>query len=94
MSIEWIRDLIISITGIVAICVLIFIAVLSYIRYRQTKAIMKALKVTIKTVESVSSCASNEIAKPVIQALTFIQGMRQGIAFINKSFRKKENGDD
>ena len=94
MSIEWIRDLVISITGIVVICVLIFIAVLSYIRYRQTRAIMKSLKTTAKTIEGVTSIVGDEVAKPMMKAVTFIQGMRMGINLINKFIKRKEDAHD
>ena len=44
MSIDWFRDLIICITGLVTTVVLIFIAVLFYSLYKRTKTILDAMQ--------------------------------------------------
>ena len=48
MSIEWFRDLIISILGIVAIGALIFIAVILYSFYRRTRPIVDSINTITK----------------------------------------------
>ena len=90
MTIEWFRDLIISIWGVVAMGVLIFIAVLSYLLYRRIKPIVESLKATSKTIQSVTSYAGDEVAKPLVEVAALIHGIRQGIDMVSKLVRKKK----
>ena len=94
MSIDWFRDLIISISGLVLIGVLILFAVLSFSLYRRAKSILDSVKTTTKTIQGVSSYVGNEVIKPVTQIVTFIQGIRQGVDAASKLFRKKGGGKD
>ena len=88
MSIEWFRDLIICISGLVATGALIFIAVLAYLFYKRTKPILDSIKTTSRTVEGISSYVAEEAAKPLIEVVALIQGIRQGIDIVTKFFRK------
>jgi len=90
MGIEWLSDLIICITGIMLIGWLIFIAVLSYSLYHRISSILDSLKATSRTIQGVSSYVGNEVVKPVVQLVTLIQGIRQGIDAVSGLFRKKE----
>ena len=94
MSIEWFRDLIISIWGLVATGVLIFVAVLSYSLYRRIKPILESLKNTSRTIQGISTYAGDKVAKPLIEVAAVIQGIRQGINMVSKFFKKKEGGRD
>ncbi|MFC2051163.1 hypothetical protein ACFLT4_00325 [Chloroflexota bacterium] len=94
MSIDWFRDLVISIFGVVAIGVSIFIAVLSYSVYRRLKPILKSVKKSVTTIQTLSSYAGNEVAKPLIQLAAVIQGVRQGVDAVAKIFQKKKGGND
>ena len=90
MSIDWFRDLVISISGLVLIGVLIFIAVLSYSLYRRVKSILDSVKTTSRTIQGVSSYVGDEVVKPITQIVALIQGIRQGIDAASNLFRKKE----
>jgi len=94
MSIDWFRDLVISISGLVLIVVLIFIAVLSYSLYRRIRSILDSVRATSRTIQGVSSYVGDEVGKPVAQIVALIQGVRQGIDAASKLFRKKEGGRD
>ncbi len=94
MSIEGFRDLVISISGLVLIGVLIFIAVLSYSLYRRIKPILDSIKITSKTIQGISSYVGDGVVKPLIQVVALIQGIRQGVDTISKLFKKKEGGRD
>ena len=94
MSIDWFRDLVISIFGVVAIGVSIFIAVLAYLLYRKIKPILNSVKTTTATIRKLSSYAGNEVAKPLIQVAATIQGVREGIGAVAKIFQKKKGGND
>ena len=94
MSIDWWRDLVICIFGLVATGVLVFVAVLAYSLYHRIRSILDSIKATSKTVQGISSYAGDEVAKPLIQVVAFIQGIRQGIDAIRKIFKKEEGGRD
>lgn len=92
MSIDWFRDLIICIFGLVAAGALIFIAVLSFLLYRRVRVILDSVKATSKTIQGLSSYVGDEVVKPVIEVAAIIQGIRQGIDTISRFFKKKEGG--
>ena len=94
MGIDWFRDLIICIFGLVAAGVLIFIAVLSFLLYRRLRAILDSAKATSRTIQGISSYVGDEVVKPVIEVAAIIQGLRQGIDTISRFFRKKEGGEN
>ncbi len=92
MSIDWFRDLIICIFGLVAAGVLIFIAVLLFLLYRRVRVILDSVKATSKTIQGISSYVGDEVVKPVIEVAAIVQGIRQGIDTIGRFFKKKEGG--
>lgn len=92
MSIDWFRDLVISIFGLVAAGVLIFVAVLLFLLYRRVRVILDSVKATSKTIQGISSYVGDEVVKPVIEVAAIIQGIRQGIDTISRFFKKKEGG--
>lgn len=92
MDITWLRDLAISISGLVLTAVLIFIAVLAYLLYRRARSILDSMKIVSRNIEGISSFVTDEVAKPVIQVVAFAQGIRQGISAFSKLFKKKEGG--
>ncbi len=94
MSIDWFRDLVICIFGLVATGVLVFIAVLSYSLYRRTKPILESIKTRATTVQAISSYVGEELVKPVIEVVALVQGIRQGIDTATKFFRKRKGGSD
>ena len=94
MSIEWFRDLIISICGLVATGVLIFLAMLSYSLYRRIKPIPESIKITCRTIQGISAYAGGKVAKPLIEVAAIIEGIRQGINMVTKFAKKKEGKRD
>jgi len=94
MGIEWFRDLAISLSGLILIGVLIFIAVLAYSLYRRISSILDSMKIVSKNVQGISSFVTDEVAKPLIQVVAFVQGIRQGINAIGKLFKRKKGEGD
>ena len=94
MGIEWFRDLAISLSGLILIGVLIFIAVLAYSLSRRISSILDSMKIVSKNVQGISSFVTDEVAKPLIQVVAFVQGIRQGINAISKLFKRKKGEGD
>ena len=106
MDIEWVRDVVICVSGVVAIGVLVFIAVLAYLFYQRsrtvlnemevvsdkTKYILDSIETTTTTIKGISSYVADEMVRPVIQVAALIQGIRQGIETMSRFFKKEEGG--
>jgi len=92
MSIDWFRDLVISISGIMLILLLILVAVLSYSLYRRAKSILDSATTTVKNIQGIFNIG-DEVVKPVVQVAAIIQGIRQGANAVNKLF-KKQKGEE
>lgn len=93
MTIDWFRDLIICIFGLVAIGVSIFVAVILYSLYRRLRSILDSIKAISGTIQTISSGVEG-VVKPLIQVAALAQGIRQGIDAISKLFKKKKGGKD
>ncbi|MFC1871575.1 hypothetical protein ACFLYF_04160 [Chloroflexota bacterium] len=94
MSIEWLRDLVICIWGILSTAVLIFAAVLAYSLYRRAKPVLDSMKTTSANIQSLSTCVRDEVAKPLVEVAAIVQGVTQGIDMITKLFKKRKGGSD
>ena len=94
MGIEWFRDLVICILGVIGIVVLILIAILSYLLYQRSKALMdimhevyqkadsvlEAMETTTETIRGISSTITKAILNPVTKIIATVQGIRQGVS--------------
>jgi len=94
VSIEWFRDLVVSIFSLGATIVIIFIGVLAFLLYRKLRPILNSLKATTKTVENISSTVEEEVSRPLAQVAAFIQGISQVVSLVSRFSRKKEGGKD
>jgi len=90
MDIEWFRDLVICIFGLGAAIAVIILAVLALILFYKIQPILKSVKTTTKTVENISSCVEEEVAKPLAQVAAFVQGIRQAVGMVSRFTKKKE----
>lgn len=94
MTVDWFRDLVISILGLVATGVLIFVTVLLFLLYRRARFILDSTKGILKTVQGISSYAAEGVAKPLVQAAAILQGISRGIEAISKLRQRKKGGRD
>lgn len=92
MDIAWFRDLIICISGIVAIVVLILFAVLMVTIFRKSKSVLRSVEATSKNLQEISSVLRDKIFTPFAEMGTFIHGISKVMESINRTFRKKKGG--
>jgi phage-related protein len=90
MDIAWFRDLVICISGLVVTLVVIFIAVLAYLLYNKARSVMNSIKATTATINEITSAVRDDIVKPVLQWVTLIKGIFQGIDLVSRFFKKEE----
>ena len=88
MSIEWFRDLSITILGFVTTAVLIFTAALVYRLYRTLKFTLLLVKETSQIAYDTVRLVQEGI-KPLLPILAVIQGIGGGLKDIIKMFKKE-----
>ena len=89
MSIEWFRDLAVCILGVGATVTIVFIGILAFLLYRKLSPILDSAKKTVKTVENLSSCVEEEVARPLAQVVAFVQGITQAVNVVGRFTRRK-----
>lgn len=89
MSIEWLRDLVICIAGLLSTAAIISVAVLAFTAYRRVKPILESIKTTAANVEGISSCVRDDLVKPLAEIVAIVQGLKQGINAIINMFKQK-----
>jgi hypothetical protein len=89
MDIQWYRDLIICITAPVAAIALVIIAVASCLRYRRTSRIANAIDTATLNINEIIFSVREDIINPVLQIMSLLKGIRQGIEIVNKLMGKE-----
>ena len=92
MNIEWFRDLVVCIFGLGATVTIIFIGILFFLLYLKLSPILNSLRATTKTVENLSSCVEEEVARPLAQVAAFVQGITQAVNLVGRFTKRKEGG--
>ena len=90
MSIEWFRDFMIVVFCIGATAGVVILVVLALLFYLRLKPLLDSMKQTARTVAKVTSAVENELAGPLAQIISFVQGIRQAIGFVNRFIKREE----
>jgi hypothetical protein len=93
VSIEWFRDLVIIIFGLSATAAFIILVVLAFLFYFRLKPLLDSMKKTAGTVAKITSTVETEMAGPMAQIMSFVQGIRQAIGLVGRFFQKEEEED-
>lgn len=89
---EWTRDLAIVFLGFTGTLVLVFLAVMAWLVYKEVKAASASVREASHTVSSTVQKAGDEAIKPIFQIVALIQGVRQGVEETMKLFRHRREG--
>jgi hypothetical protein len=94
MGIEWYRDLVIVIAGVVAILIglVVLLLVISIYRktnavYERSKGILNSLEKAAGNVEDFTQYATRELIKPVIEIAALFHGLKAGLGNL---FKRKD----
>ncbi len=90
MSIEWFRDLVLCIFGLGATVAVIVLVVLALLIYYRLKPMFDSIKRTTRTVENITTAIETEVAEPLAQMASFVQGVRQAVNLFKRFGRNKE----
>lgn len=85
LDIEFVRDLILSVQGVVFIVLMLVITVLVLVLFRKAKKMLDAVDKVTGRVQKASSSVNEEVVKAALQVVTLIQGART----IRDAFKKK-----
>lgn len=103
MGIEWYRDLVICIMGIITIVTLIFIASLFFFLYRKIKLLTNKINIlsdkanyivdnvqaTTQNVQGIVANFKETMSSPINQICAIVNGIRQGTKLVNRLFTKQ-----
>jgi len=85
LNIEFVRDLILSVQGVVFIVLMLVMTVLALVLFRKAKKMLDAVDTVTGKVKKASSSVNEEVVKAALQMVTVIQGART----IRDAFKKK-----
>ncbi len=88
MTIEWLRDLIIIIYGVVGIVFLVIVVFMAFALFKRVKTILNSLTVTSANIEEISTVARDQIVRPLVQVGSIMQGISRWIEIISSYFKK------
>jgi hypothetical protein len=96
VTIEWFRDLVIIIYGLVGAVFLVYIGIMALSLFRRLEFIMDSLKVTSSNIQEISTVAREQMVKPIMQVGSVFQGITRWIEMISGYFKKskKEVNDE
>ena len=86
---EWFRDLVIIIFGLVGTVALVIQTLLRLQTYKRVKEVLDSVKTTTHTVEEITKTVDAELAGPLGQVVSVLRGVREGLGFFS-SFRRKK----
>ena len=91
MSIDWFRDLVICIFGLGATVAVVIMVVLAFLFYFRLRPMLDSMKNTARIVENITTAVETEVAGPLAQMASFVQGVRQAFNLFNRFVRKEED---
>ena len=92
MSIEWFRDLVVCIFGVMATVTIILITILVVSLYRKSRAVLQSVEATSKNIQEITSSLRKKFILSTAGMGALIQGIYKGIEAIDKIFGKRKGG--
>jgi len=90
MSLAELRDLFIVIFSIAGITATIFIVVIIVMVYRKIRTILDSSRATVANIRELTSVMSQDVAKPLSNIASVLQGIARVIEFITGPLKRKE----
>ena len=90
MTIEWFRDLIIIIYGLVGAVFLVSIGIMAFLLFRRLKVILDSLALTSANIQEISTVAKEQMVGPIMQVGSVFQGITRWIEMISGYFKKSK----
>ena len=94
MSLADLRDLFIVIFSIAGILAIIFLSIITLLVYRRVRNILEAWNVTVGNIRDITSIFSENIARPLGNIASVVQGISRFFEFISRPLKKKEQEEE
>ena len=94
MSLAELRDLFIVIFSIAGILAIIFISIITLLVFRRVRNILEAWSVTVGNIRDITSIFSENIAKPLGNIASVVQGISRFFEFISRPLKRKEQEEE
>ena len=88
MTIEWLRDLIIIIFGVIGIGTSVFFVVIGYSLFKRITRVLETMNEALKALESVSSLVNRPVSQPINMLVNLVNDVRDGIESVSKMFQR------
>lgn len=90
MSIAELRDLFIVIFSVAGVAAIIFISIIAFLVYRRIRYILDSARATVTNIREVTSVMSEDVAKPLANIASVLQGIAKVLEFITGPVRRRE----
>ncbi len=90
MTIEWFRDLVIVIFGLVTTIAVLGLLVMAAIAFFKVKSVMDTAQKISGDVRDISTCIKEEVVKPIAQVAAVVQGIRQATSMFGQRKKKED----
>ncbi len=87
MTIEWFRDLVIIMFGLIAIGSTIFFMVIAYLLYKRISRVLDSLEESSEALQTVCSYVTEPMSQPLSLITSLFHDVRQGLDSIGKIFQ-------
>jgi len=90
MSLAELRDLFIVIFSVAGVAATIFISIIAFLIYRRIRYILDSARATVTNIREVTSVMSENVAKPLANIASVMQGIAKVLEFITGPVRRRE----
>lgn len=90
MSLAELRDLFIVIISIAGIAAIVFSSIIVFLIFRRIRAILDSSKATVANIREITTVMSQNVAKPLSNIASVLQGITRVIEFIIGPVKRKE----
>ena len=91
---EFVRDCVIVVCGVVGVISLCVVIALIIMLYRKVATILDSTSETIENVRSTSSLIQDSIVSPITKAQGFFTGIRKAMGIVSSFVGKEEKKDE
>ena len=92
VGIEWWRDLSIVIMCFSGAAAVIFLGILAWFSYRETKKTLDSVREASRMVKDTVQITRDQAIEPIVQIFSLIRGVKQGVEEAIKLFRHRREG--
>lgn len=90
MELSSLRDLVLVIWGLIATIAIIYLCIMVGILYWRINIFLSSANTAALKIRQIADKVQEEVFTPLAQIGSFLRGINQSMAFINKLFNRKE----